>query len=700
MRRRSKTFVTVVIAVTVYLLWLCSSGSRSAQFASNLGWIRPHYYKLGDPVQIIVNKVESDVTHFPYSYHDLPFVCPPSAGKKPLHLSLSEVIRGDRKWESDYKLEFGKDEPCTRLCDRRTQPDGLIRADEMIQQGYVAHWLIDDELPAATTFISTKDEKKYYASGFPLGHTDLTTGKSYINNHVMLVIRFHSVDVNKHTIVGFEVYPKSVSDARCPGASKNFEHFEIDTAAKEPILIPFTYSIYWREEFKVDWANRWNFFMNSGELENSKSTQFHWISLANSFIVVGVMTSIVALLVTSSRQEETVSSAARSLSVQSTPLLIHLNLACSVGVHFMFSMLGSLIVSCSLSKLHNVRNSVISVSLLFFVVGAYAASFVGSLLSPLSETSLGMSVVFGSTLPAITLCILLILNCVIWAKDSPNALPFGTIILFIAAYFVLCIPLSVLGGLGARRAKQSVQKGTVQDESKSQRFFLYRIKYENAWNGSGATRTLVPARKETGSVILRNPLFLSLAAGAPPFAVIYVELLFVYKSLWLEKTSFYYLYGFLLANLTLLCIIVSEVSVIICYLTILHKPQVDLEVTKRQDANYPHRLALSWRDCFTPFGVWRMSKSFFVTMNYEFNIAFARWRWKAFFAGGSVAFYFMLYSLYYLAFVLHLRDFSSILLFVCYTLLFNALCWCGFGCLGYLSCCWFLDSIFQYAKEQ
>lgn len=107
----------------------------------------------------------------------------------------------------------------------------------------------------------------------------------------MLVIRFHASDNDKNTIVGFEVYPRSVSDYHCPGASKNYEQYEIVIPEDENELtyLPFTYSVYWREEFEVDWNHRWDYFLNAGELSDEQSIQFHWMSLANS---VGIVLSI------------------------------------------------------------------------------------------------------------------------------------------------------------------------------------------------------------------------------------------------------------------------------------------------------------------------------------------------------------------------------------------------------------------------
>jgi transmembrane 9 superfamily protein 2/4 len=50
--------------------------------------------------------------------------------------------------------------------------------------------------------------------------------------------------------------------------------------------------------------------------------------------------------------------------------------------------------------------------------------------------------------------------------------------------------------------------------------------------------------------------------GLPPFAVLFIELLFVFKNLWQDKSGYYYVFGFLSAVSTIVIITVSEVTII------------------------------------------------------------------------------------------------------------------------------------------
>lgn len=666
-----------------------SRHSRKTNHGLSNGWLQPNYYKFGGPVELIVNKVESDLTQLPFAYYDLPFTCPPTQYKKPLHLSLNEVIRGDRKWQSDYILKFGEDDVCHTLCARKTKVEGMEKLKELVEQGYVVQWLIDDELPAATTFISTIDHKKYYASGFPLGFVDPETGKAYLNNHVMLVIRYNLVDSSQYTIVGFEVYPRSVSDDHCPGASKDYNQYEIKVPEdkSELTFIPFTYSVYWREEYKVTWEDRWNFFLNSGELSEGSSTRFHWMSLANSVGIFLLITFIVTMnlikclkvgnkdadlldITLDNNDNDSIYVVAKywllgtdNSSFWSTVLII----LTSMGVQVFFTIFGSLTISCSLNKLHNIRNSVLTLALLCFVSGAFMASSVGTWLNlglqefPSTNSNLKknfthnspiFSILCGSTLPGLVMCSTFILNSIIWAKDSTHALPFRTIVQFISIYFVICIPLSYFGYIVASRAYRS------------RNIFVSMLKMKPIVMDTLSRQTKIPiferskANSKTGKDWLKFYVFTILLGGLFPFVIIYVELQYVYKSVWLEKTTFYYFYGFLLANIVLLCIVVCEISLLGCFVLM------------------------------------KLSKK-------DYNIKTGNWRWKCFIIGTSCAWYMEFYSLYYVFAILRIRGFSSVFISVCYSALFNIMCGCAMGSLGYLTSCWFVNSVYcvKYTKD-
>ncbi|CCH44730.1 Transmembrane protein [Wickerhamomyces ciferrii] len=620
---------------------------KLARLPDDISRWTPTYYEKGEKVNLLVNRVESDSTQLPYAYYELPFICPPTKDARPLHLSLNEVIRGDRIWGSDYILNFNEDAACHRLCDRITRPQAIKRADELIRSGYVVEWQIDD-LPGATTFISSTDNKKYYAAGFPLGF--VRDGNTYLNNHVMLVIRFHTEKDGKKTIVGFEVYPRSVSDFHCPGASKNHEHFMLNPDSNENVVIPYTYAVYWREESKVSWSERWNLYF-TGEVNDD---HIHWISLINSLVLVSFLSAVVGvvLLRTLNRDIQTYNNSNIDIATDNIPIesdksdnfnnsgwkLISndvfrepkkpllLSIILSSGVQVFFTIIGVLIVSVLGILGPNIRNSVLTAALSFFIIGGTAAGYSGIRFFKMFKNeqnginSIKYSILFGGTLPFLVLLSVLILNCIVWAKDSSVALPFGTVVLLITFFLVLEVPLSIIGGILGNKSIPPKNNANLNLPVKN-----------------------VGAQPKFLKYFYSIPIF-----GVIPFGTIYVELLFVFRSVWLEKTSFYYMYGFLSFTILLLSVVVIECVIVAIYLSLI-------------------------------YGDWR-------------------WQWRSFWIGTSVAWYIEIYSIYYFFSHLKVTDFPSIVLFFSYTTILSILIGIATGALGLFAASTFIYKIYGAIK--
>lgn len=276
-------------------------------------------YALGEAIPLFVNKVHSSKTQLQYAYAELPFACPPSGKKRPgspwtsgttLSLNLGEVLRGDRITVSDYELEMGKDQDAQVLCEAEVDEDGINMAIELVRNGYVAEWIVDN-LPGATSFVTADKSKKYYAAGFPIGREE--SDKSgvahyYLNNHVSLMILYREAPTRisqqpQKVIVGFEVYPKSAEAGNRDkkGIPKNLENpkkgFELTQKSDEgeeptKIKIPYTYSVFFREEKSLEWSNRWDMYFSNQE----ESSRVHWFAIINSLIIAGLLTAIVAVI--------------------------------------------------------------------------------------------------------------------------------------------------------------------------------------------------------------------------------------------------------------------------------------------------------------------------------------------------------------------------------------------------------------------
>lgn len=248
-----------------------------------------------------------------------------------MSLNLGEVLRGDRIMTSDFELFMGQDVECQTLCSREISRSEVKWARQMIQEGYAAEWIVDN-LPGATSFVTLDRSRKYYAAGFKLGYQDFSVSSGYvkpryfINNHFTLVFRWRKAprkigEAGGKVIVGFEVYPKSISAAGreqggCPeNVHENHEPLELyipsdksklekyaglsyvpdidnDEDDGATLKIPYTYSVYFREDESIEWSNRWDLYFSYQE----EGSMTHWLAIVNSLIIAGALGVMVIVI--------------------------------------------------------------------------------------------------------------------------------------------------------------------------------------------------------------------------------------------------------------------------------------------------------------------------------------------------------------------------------------------------------------------
>ncbi|KAG7662216.1 uncharacterized protein J8A68_004226 [[Candida] subhashii] len=633
--------------------------------AINLGWNGPHYYQIGEKVDLLVNKIESDTTQLPFSYYNLPFVCPPMNGAKPVHLSLGEILRGDRIWQSGYDLHFGIDVPCNRLCDLRATERHIKKASQLIKNGYVVHWSLDG-LPGATTFESSHRNNKYYAAGFPLGF--VKNDISYIYNHVMLVIRYHrqKENNNQFAIVGFEVYPKSVINEECPGSSKNYKNFALKYKTgidgqlnKQKTIIPYTYSVYWREDNSIDYDSRWDLYY---ENENKQANvHIHWLSFINSIILIflgSLVVLVVLLKVLKNDIQKDPSTSPLPLhtdhhdhpdsptsasnrnwkelinEIDRVPhaVLILITLV-SGGVQMLIAVVGviTIFVLNSIGSKNTFFNthegSFFTFSIFCFIGSGFISSYGGIILYKLFKgddlnqpydinKAIILSFLFSATLPSILFIVILFLNFFVWAKDSSSALPFGTIVVLLLLFILLQCPLGIIGGLNGNNHKFNLKKSSLLSPPIDQ----HDRKFPSTLSPPYTPPTL-PHANPTHPANIASTIITYfrrvLIYGLVPFGIVYVELLFIFNSVWLEKTTFYYMYGFLFVTTIMEIIIIAESAIVAIY----------INLSVYNDPN---------------------------------------WHWLSFQVGTSIGWYIYAYSVYYFFTVLNVGDFVSRLLYFFY----------------------------------
>ncbi|KAF2222553.1 hypothetical protein BDZ85DRAFT_237986 [Elsinoe ampelina] len=671
------------------------------------GWSIKSYAE-GEKIPLFVNKVYSDFTQLQYAYSELPFVCPPSGRVRApgfvsgsnVALNLGEVLRGDRIVVSDYDLEMGRDNEIHYLCSQTIDEAGLQKAQEIIRDGYVAEWIVDN-LPGATSFVTVDKSRKYYASGFKMGYADVspTTGQPryFLNNHVTLVIRYHRApgrdgDRGKKVIVGFEVYAKSVSaegrtDDGLPEdihdvrnglelvmGKPNTTTEDNEAATADVMRIPYTYSVYFREDDKIEWANRWDlYFVNQDD--NSKT---HWLAIVNSLVISGFLTAVVAVILArtirgdikgyrdggledgklglkmrgtrSPRKsldkggllerpdiEAEAESASDDEIVEDVTgwKLVHADVfrtpsygnilapLVGSGMQLVFMTLGLIALSCFGVLNPSFRGGYVSVgSALFVVAGLFSGYFSARVYKTFGGTNWRKNSIVTATLfPGLMFATVFILNLFVWAQASSTALPLGTLLGIVALWLLVQLPLvyagSWFGFLKVGAYTHPIKASTIPRQIPHQTVYT----------------------RSTSSALL---------GGIIPFAVIFIELMFVFESIWQDKSGYYYVFGYLAVIGAVLVAVIMEVTIVSVYLQLCAE-------------------------------------------NYH-------WWWQSFFVGGSSAFWIFAYSAYYYFNNLHIQGFVSSLLFFAYSFMACTVYGLLTGTIGFLTAYAFVRRIYGAIK--
>lgn len=130
------------------------------------------------------------------------------------------------------------------------------------------------------------------------------------------------------------------------------------------------------------------------------------------------------------------------------------------------------------------------------------------------------------------------MNLFVWAQASSTAIPFGTLIGLLALWLLIQVPLVYVGSwVGYVRAAP--------------------------WEHPTKTNS-IPRQIPLQPWYLRS-VHGTLLTGLLPFAVLFIELLFLFKNLWQDKSGYYYVFGFLSSVCTILIVTVSEVTIIATY---------------------------------------------------------------------------------------------------------------------------------------
>lgn len=529
------------------------------------GWyipgVSPYNYIEGEPVAIKVNSLTSTNGVLPYPFYSLKTCTPSKEDIKRLRRkeNLGEILGGEQIEPSFYFAEMKKDAMCRRVCDTIQMDKKDIQLwEKRIESSYKGNMVLDN-LPVAVQLPGNNPLAPRVLTGYPLGIPKRLTpqqDKTIVNNHLSFTIGYHEPDFQPNeTHVGYRIvyfYVSATSIKWTDPAKECGENTPLDINKFQPLTtaddkFTFTYSVEWKEEPNILWATRWDVYMRGGDGEG----RVHWSSIINSLIIVTLLSSLVAMIVlralrkdiakyneisAEEKIEETGWKLVHGEVFRCPPNATVLIMNVASGTQLLGMSVFVLFFACLGFLSPSNRGGLVTSSILLFAILGCLAGFVAArLLKTLGLQNWKRIFAVGTWYPGVMLGIYLFLNFFTWAEHASSAIPFGTLLLLVALWLVVSVSLTVIGAGYGYRQKE--------------------LKFPSKVSA-------VP--REIPDIIwyLRPEIAIPLG-GTLPFGAAFIELLFIFSSIW--QGRIYYVFGFLAVVFVLVVITAAEVSIVYTY---------------------------------------------------------------------------------------------------------------------------------------
>ncbi|CAL9762807.1 unnamed protein product [Musa acuminata subsp. burmannicoides] len=499
--------------VRVAALLLCFGVAGVVSEASD------HRYKQGDPVPLYANKVGP--FHNPsetYRFFDLPFCIPDHVTEK--KEALGEVLNGDRLVGAPYKLDFRVDYDSELLCKKKLTKGDVAKFRDAVTKDYYFQMYYDD-LPI-WGFIGKVDKEG----------KDLSNDKYYLYRHIHFDILYNNdrvIEITVHTD------PNSVADL---------------TEDKD-IEAEFLYSVKWKET-TMPFEKRMEKYSQSSSLPHH--LEIHWFSIINSCVTVLLLTGFLATILmrvlkndfvkyaddeeSAEDQEETgwkyihgdvfrfpknksLLAASLGSGTQLFALTVFIFVLALVGVFYPYNR-GALFTAL-----------VVIYALTSGIAGFTATSFYFQLEGTNWVRNLLLTGCLFCGPLFLTFCFL---NTVAVVYSATAALPFGTIVVIVLIWTLVTSPLLVLGGIAGKNNKTEFQ---------------------------APCRTTKFPREIPPLPWFRRTIPQMAMAGFLPFSAIYIELYYIFASVWGHRI--YIIYGILFVVFIILLVVAAFVTVALTY---------------------------------------------------------------------------------------------------------------------------------------
>jgi len=500
-------------ATLLVLLALAAAGGVAADGSD-------HRYKIREPVPLYANKVGP--FHNPsetYRYFDLPFCSPDKVKEK--SEALGEVLNGDRLVDAPYKLDFRDEVESKAVCSKKLTTEDVVKFRNAVAKDYYFQMYYDD-LPL-WGFIG-KVEKG--------GKDDPSEWKYYLYRHIIFDILYNNdrvIEINVHTD----------------------QSALVDLTEDKETSVEFLYSAKWKET-PTPFEKRMEKYSSSSNMPHH--LEVHWFSIINSCVTVLLLTGFLATILmrvlkndfvkyahdeeAADDQEESgwkyihgdvfrfpknksLFSAALGTGTQLFALTTFIFLLALVGVFYPYNR-GALFTAL-----------VVIYALTSGIAGYVATSFYSQLEGTNWVRNLLLTGCLFCGPLLLTFCFL---NTVAIAYSATAALPFGTICVIVLIWTLVTFPLLVLGGIAGKNSKSEFQ---------------------------APCRTTKYPREIPPLPWYRRTIPQMAMAGFLPFSAIYIELYYIFASVWGHRI--YTIYSILFIVFIILLIVTAFITVALTY---------------------------------------------------------------------------------------------------------------------------------------
>lgn len=534
-----------------------------------------------------------------YRYYTLKF-CKPS---EPLHYksqTLGEVLGGSRKVYSKYDVPFAVPVPHQVLCTEKLDAKDVADFREAILRR-MHFTMYYDEIPLR---------------GY-VGEVD-RDGEVYLyTNHVF------TCTYNRDRVIDAVIAPDTSSKVKLPTSLEE----------GKTLSVTFGYSAEWSST-EINFEDR---EANIAGAMYTSELEIQWFSIVNSIVLTVLISGFLIFIVLKvlkkdyqryskiAEEEEQEESGWKRLHADVFRFPKHRALFCAIlgcGVQIMLIFVCMLTLAVVGVFYPYGRGTAYAAILVIYSLTAVVAGYVsGSMYRRLNGSVWVHNVLCTVTLFVIPAFVIwAFLNTVAIVYGSTSALPFGTIVALFALYFLVTFPLTLAGAIVGKNY---------------------------AGDFDAPTRTkFAPREIPTPPLYGRQSVQVAIA-GFLPFSAIFVELYYVFISIWGHHN--FMPFGILYLVFVILCLITACISVSLTYL--------------------------------------------------QLSIEDHEWWWRSILTGGATSFYVVLYCFYFLVTESQMTGFLQLSFYFGYMLL---LCYALFlmgGAIGFFSSLTFVREIYRTIKS-